>query len=168
MLVGGIIGGVIGAVSSIASGGDWMDVVISTATGALGGVLAASGAGVVLQAAGSAALSMASNALSQAKDIALDETGDKGFNVADMLFDGTVGLIAGAAGGNGASYGNTAGIKSATKQWFKKGFFNPQARRYYAKTAHNKGGAYVFDSLLRSLGKTARGSTVVTVKNWLT
>ena len=38
----------------------------------------------------------------------------------------------------------------------------------YAKTAHNKGGAYVFDSLLSSLGKTATGSTVVTVKNWLT
>lgn len=82
-----------------------------------------------------------------------------------MFFDGAVGLVCGAWGKNGASYGNTEGIKAASKQLFKRGFFNPQARSYYAKVAHNMGGEYVFKSLLKSLGKSTIGSTIITVKN---
>ena len=167
LVVGGVIGGIIGAISSAASGGDTIDVIIGAVAGAAGGVLAASGAGVVVQALGSAAISMASNAASQANHIIQDESGKTEFDVGDMLFDGAVGLVCGAWGGNGASYGNAGGIKAAGKQLFKRGFFNPQARSYYAKVAHNMGGEYVFKPLLESLGKSAIGSTIITVKNQL-
>lgn len=40
-----------------------------------------------------------------------------------MLIDGAVGLVCGAWGGNGASYGNSGGIMAAGKQLFKRGFF---------------------------------------------
>lgn len=56
---------------------------------------------------------------------------------------------------------------AAGKQLFKRGFFNPKARSYYAKVAHNMGGEYVFKLLLRSLGKSAAGSTAVICKNIL-
>lgn len=167
LVVGGIIGGIIGGVAAAISGGNATDIFIGIAAGALGGVLAASGAGVVAQALGSAAISMASNAAGQVADIVSDETGETKFDVGDMLFDGAVGLVCGAWGGNGASYGNTAGIMSAGKQLFKRGFFNPYARSYYAKVAHNMGGEYVFKPLLKSLGKSALGTTVVTIKNVL-
>ena len=167
LVVGGVIGGIIGAISSAASGGDVVDILIGAAAGAAGGVLAASGAGVVVQALGSAAISMTSNAASQVNHIVQDETGATEFDVGDMLFDGAVGLVCGARGGNGASYGNSGGIKAAGKQLFKRGFFNPQARSYYAKTAHNMGGEYVFKPLLKSLGISAVGSAVVTGKNRL-
>ena len=165
--MGGVIGGIIGAVSSAVGGGDVVDVLIGAAAGAVGGVLAASGAGVVAQACGSAAISMASNAASQVNHIVNDETGEKEFNVGDMLFDGAVGFACGVWGGNGASYGNSGGIKAAGKQLFKRGFFNPQARSYYAKVAHNMGGEYVFKPLLKSLGKSAVGATIVAGKNIL-
>ena len=167
LVVGGVIGGIIGAISSAASGGDVVDILIGAAAGAAGGVIAASGAGVVVQALGSAAISMTSNAASQVNHIVQDETGATEFDVGDMLFDGAVGLVCGARGGNGASYGNSGGIKAAGKQLFKRGFFNPQARSYYAKTAHNMGGEYVFKPLLKSLGISAVGSAVVTGKNRL-
>jgi hypothetical protein len=165
--VGGVIGGIIGAISSAASGGDVVDILIGAAAGAAGGVLAASGAGVVVQALGSAAISMTSNAASQVNHIVQDETGATEFDVGDMLFDGAVGLACGTWGGNGASYGNSGGIMAAGKQLFKRGFFNPQARSYYAKVAHNMGGEYVFKPLLQSLGKSTVGSTIVTGKNIL-
>ena len=167
LVVGGVIGGIIGAISSAASGGDAVDVLIGAVAGAAGGVLAASGAGVITQALVSSGISMASNAASQVNHIVKDESGETGFDVGDMLFDGAVGLVCGARGGNGASYGNSGGIKAAGKQLFKRGFFNPQARSYYAKTAHNMGGEYVFKPLLKSLGISAVGSAVVTGKNRL-
>ena len=166
-IVGGVIGGVIGAVSSLASGGDLVDAAIGAVTGAAGGVLAASGAGVVVQALGSAALSMTSNAASQINHIVKDETGETEFSVEDMLFDGVVGFACGAWGKNGASYGNSKGIMSAGKQLWKRGLLNPKARSYYAKVAHNKGGEYVMSSLLKSLGKSFVGTTIVTGKNIL-
>ena len=167
LVVGGVIGGIIGAVSSAASGGDGVDILIGAVAGAAGGVLAASGAGVVVQALGSAAISMASNAASQVNHIAKDKSGETKFDMGDMLFDGAIGLACGAWGGNGASYGNSGGITAAGKQLFKRGFFNAQARSYYAKVAHNMGGEYVFKPLLKSLGKNAVGSAIVTGKNLL-
>ena len=56
---------------------------------------------------------------------------------------------------------------SAGKQLWKRGLFNPKARSYYAKAAHNKGGEYVMSSLLKSLGKSSVGTTIVTGKNIL-
>lgn len=149
------------------SGGDAIDAIVAFGTGALGGALAASGAGVVFQALGSAALNMLSNAAGQINDIVNSNSGKISFSVGDMLFDGAIGLVSGIAGGNGASYGNTAGIKAATKQLFKRGFFDPKARSYYVKTACRAGGDHVFDALLSSLDKTVIGSTVITGKNLL-
>ena len=168
LVVGGVIGGIIGGISSAVSGGDFVDILIGVTAGAAGGILAASGAGIIVQALGGAAISMASNAASQMNHIVQDETGEMEFDVGDMLIDGAVGLTCGIWGGNGASYGNSGGIKAAGKQLLKRGFFNPQARSYYAKVAHNMGGEYVFKPLLKSLGKSAVGSAVVTGKNLLT
>ena len=165
LVIGGVIGGIIGGISAAVSGGDVTDILIGTAAGAAGGVLAATGAGVVAQALGSAAISMTSNAVGQAKKMVTGKQDE--FNFGDMLFDGAVGLACGAWGGNGASYGNSGGIMQAGKQLFKRGFFNPQARSYYAKVAHNMGGEYVFKPLLKSLGKSSIGSAIVTGKNLL-
>ncbi len=167
LVMGGVIGGAIGAVSSAVSGGNLADILIGATAGALGGVLAASGAGVVVQAIGNATISMVSNAASQANKIVNDPTGETEFDIGDMLFDGVVGLACGIAGGNGASYGNTKGINAATKQWFKRGFFDSNARSYYVKNACREGGEHVFDALLSSLDKTVIGAAITTGKNWL-
>ena len=151
-------------VSAVASGGDFVDAVIGGLSGAAGGALAASGAGVIVQAAGSAAIAMASNAAQQANHIFISKT-ETSFDVGDMLVDGAVGLVCGAWGGNGASYGNTAGINSAGKQMLKRGLFDSAARSYYRKTAHRLGGDFVLKPLFESLGKTALGTAAVTVKN---
>ena len=165
LVVGGVIGGIIGGISAAVSGGDTADILIGAVAGAAGGILAATGAGAVAQAIGSAAISVTSNAATQAKNIAINKQEE--FNVGDMLFDGAVGLATGIWGGKGASYGNSGGIMKAGKQLFKKGFFNSQARSYYAKVAHRAGGEYVFKPLLESLGKNTVGSAVVTGKNIL-
>lgn len=164
IVVGAAIGGIIGAVSAAVSGGDAIDIAIGFLAGAGGGALAASGAGVFVQAVGSATIAMTSNAAQQANHIYISKK-QESFDVGDMLIDGAVGLACGAWGGNGASYGNSDGIMAAGKQLFKRGFFDPQARSYYAKTAHRLGGDYVFKPLLESLGKSSVGTTVVTIKN---
>jgi RHS repeat-associated protein len=69
LIVGAIIGGLIGAASAVASGQD-LTGIIGTLAGIAGGVLAASGAGVIVQAIGSAIISMASNAAQQLVEIA--------------------------------------------------------------------------------------------------
>ena len=163
LVVGGAIGGIIGGVSAAISGGDAVDVLIGVVAGAAGGILAATGAGVVAQAVGSAAISMTTNAITQARNISKGKQSK--FDVGDMLFDGTVGLAAGAWGGNGASYGNSGGIMKAGTQLLKRGLFNAQARSHYAKVAHRMGGEFVLKPLLESLGKNAVGSAVVTGKN---
>lgn len=166
LVIGGIIGGLIGGISAAASGGDLGDIVIGALFGAAGGVLSASGAGVVVQAIGSAGIAMASNAATQIKDISNDKTGQKKFDVVDMLFDGAVGLATGYLGGNGASYGNTKGINASWKQLSKRGFFDKGARAYFEKTAHRAGGDYVKDALLHSMNYTKKGAAIITVKNW--
>ena len=78
---------------------------------------------------------------------------------------GAVGLACGVWGGNGASYGNTAGINSAGKGLVRRGLFNSAAQSYYRKTAHRLGGDFVLKPLFESLGKSALGTAAVTVKN---
>ena len=164
IVVGAAIGGIIGAVSAAVSGGDAIDIAIGFLAGTGGGALAASGAGVFVQAVGSATIAMTSNAAQQANHLFIAKDKQE-FDLGDMFIDGAVGLATGAWGGNGASYGNSKGITAAGKQLFKRGFMNPVARDYYAKTAHRLGGEYVFKSLLKSLGKSSVGSAVVTIKN---
>ena len=83
-----------------------------------------------------------------------------------MLIDGAIGAVAGAAGGNGASYGNAKSINQAGKQLLKRGLLNPQARAYYAKVAHNAAKEYVFAPLLKSLGYGTIGKAVSAFANW--
>ena len=109
---------------------------------------------------------MSSNAATQIKNMIIDENVEETFDVGDMLFDGVVGLATGIWGGNGASYGNTAGIKSAGKQLFKRGFFDQHARTYYFKVAHNSDGKYVLFELMKSLRKSSVGSGIITIKSW--
>ena len=73
--------------------------------------------------------------------------------------------VAAFSGGNGASHGNTAGIKASWKQYAKRGFGDPKAKAYFAKTAHNSGHEFVMLSLTKSLGKSSIGQFDITLKN---
>ena len=170
LILGGIIGGILGGVASAISGGDVIDIIIGVVFGAAGGVLAASGAGVVIQALGSSALAMISNAAQQINHIVKDETNSTTFNIGDMLFDGVVGLVAGAIGGNGASYGSAKHLNKAGSRLIKKVILGDgkKAWKYYVKTAHVYKRKFVFRSVLKSLSFVAVGNTVITAKNYLT
>ena len=108
IVIGAVIGAAIGAVSSALSGGDAVDIIVGGFAGAVSGALTASGIGIVGQVVGSAAISMTSNAIGQAKSIAKDSTEESKFDVGDMLFDGVVSAVSAGLGGNGASHGNTS------------------------------------------------------------
>ncbi len=165
IVIGATAGALISGVSTAINGGDGADILISSLSGAATGTLAASGAGVVLQASLGALISCTTNVVQQLKTISEDETKSTTFNLGDMIFDGVVGMICGAWGGNGASYGNVGGINSAWKQLFKKGILNKKAQSYFIKTAHMKGGKFVLDALAISTGKNAVGVGVVESKN---
>ena len=84
-----------------------------------------------------------------------------------MLVDGAVGFVTGYAGNNGASYGNTAGIKAVTKRAQKRIVSSGLKKgiSYYTKNAHNKGGTFGLTSLKNSLKKTAVGNAILAIKN---
>ena len=168
LVIGGVVGAIIGGVSAALSG---ENVWIGIAAGAASGVLVASGAGVVAQAIGGAAISMVSNAAQQINDIVNDESGNTKFSVGDMVFDGAVGLACGIIGKNGASFGNTAGINASWKQLLKRGLSNKAARSYFAKTAHNAEKKFVLTALKKGLAINAGGAGIsvakTTVVRWL-
>ena len=165
IIVGAVIGAVVGAVSAAVQGKGVEGIVAGAVFGAAGGALAASGAGVVIQAIGGGLLGMAENAVNQVVEIAKDDTHTKKFNVGSMLLDGAIGVACGIAGGNGASYGNAKSINQAGKQLLRRGLFNPQARSYYAKVAHNAAKEYVFKPLLKSLNFGLCGRIVSAIFN---
>jgi len=110
IVIGAAVGAVVGFASSVVSDllsgkelaeVDWAGAGISAVTGALGGALTASGAGIGLQIAGSAAIAAAGNAADQIRGIA---NGSKdSFDVGSMMLDAFVGGICGAISGPGAS-----------------------------------------------------------------
>ena len=112
IVIGAAVGAVVGFASSVVSDIitaespdkidiDWGGAVINAVTGALGGALTASGAGIGLQIAGSAAIAAAGNAADQIRGIA---NGSKdSFDVGSMMLDAFVGGICGAISGPGAS-----------------------------------------------------------------
>ena len=165
-IVGAVVGGFMGAATAFASGEtDLISVLSATIAGAVGGALAASGAGRLIQAAGSAVISMTSNVIGQINEAQSDI--NKRFDVVDMLVDGAVGFATGYAGNNGASYGNTAGIKAVTKRAQKRIVSSGLKKgiSYYTKNAHNKGGTFVLTSLKKSLKITAVGNAILAIKN---
>ena len=168
ILIGGAVGAIVGGVSAAIFGGDATDIIIGAVGGMVGGALAASGAGIVAQAIGSAAISMTSNATGQVVDIISNETSISEFDVGDMMFDGAIGFVCGVWGGQGASYGNVAGINSSIKQLgrhikSKNGVKN--AIKYFSKTAHSQGGDFFLESLSKSLAKGTVGAYVIDKKN---
>ena len=102
---GALINAAVSAVSQgIENGWDninWGEVGVAAVTGALGGALTASGAGLAGQIAGSAAIAAAGNAAQQISDIGTGKQ-DR-FDVGSMLLDATIGGICGAISGSGAS-----------------------------------------------------------------
>ncbi len=93
LVIGGVIGGAIGAISAVASGGDWKDALIGGFCGVVSGVLAASGIGMIGQIVGGASIAMVSNAGQQINKIANGRQDE--FNYGSMIFDGVVGGICG-------------------------------------------------------------------------
>ena len=99
IVIGAAVGAVVGFASSVVSDIitaespdkidiDWGGAVINAVTGALGGALTASGAGIGLQIAGSAAIAAAGNAADQIRGIA---NGSKdSFDVGSMMLDAFV------------------------------------------------------------------------------
>ena len=168
MIVGAVVGGLIGAVSAALGGGNGLDIAIGFLAGAAGGLLAASGACVLVQAIGSAAINIISNTAQQLNHIYV-QNDQEYFNVADMVADmvadGLVGFMCGSWGGSGASYGNSQGIMSAGKQLIHEGLFNSQAWRNYFVSACRRDGTFVLTALIESLGKAGIGSTAITAKN---
>ena len=130
--------------------------------------MAASGIGDVGQVLGNAVISMSTNALTQAKSIAKDDTDSTTFSVSDMIFDGVVSAVAASFSGDGASYGNVGGINKAWDQLSKRGFFDKKALSYFYTTAHNSDGKFVLTTLAKSFGFTCVGSAIITTKNNIT
>ena len=161
LAVGAVVGGIIGMVSSIvnqkATYGrvDVVSVAISTVSGAVGGVVAASGIGIAGQVAVNAGTAAVSNVLTQARNIA---TGNQtSFDAKSLVKDTVVGAASGLIGGNGASYGNSRGIMQAGNQFVKRIASKDSVVKtasYYMKTAHQQGGGNVIFALARSYIKT--------------
>ena len=164
IVIGAGIGGIIGGISTALGGGNFIDIVIGTAAGFVGGALAASGAGAFAQAVGSAFISMTSNATQKSNHIFIAKDKTK-YDVGDMFIDGAVGLATGILGREGASYGNSKGINVAWKQLFKRGLFNSKAQAYFVKTAHRQGRKFVLKALGESLGINSAGEIVIIMKD---
>lgn len=74
---------------------NWSDALVDGATGAISGLLAAMGVGLVGAIAGNAAISAAGNATKQVLNKGFDD-----FDVGDMIIDGVAGGIGGRGMGN--------------------------------------------------------------------
>ena len=168
LVIGGIVGGAIAGISSALSGGDGIDIAISVIAGIGSGVLSASGVGIIGQVIGSASIAMTSNATQQLNSLIKKE--QEQFSLNSMLFDGIVSAGCAIWSGAGASYGNSAGIKSSgknfTKQLMKGKNFN-KAFTYYKKTAHNSSKSFVLSSLAKSQAKSSFATSIITFKERL-
>lgn len=85
LVVGGVGGALIGGIAAAASGEDALGILIGILAGAGSGLLAASGAGVLVQVIGGAGISMASNALTQGKNIAFGKTNEFDFGICSLM-----------------------------------------------------------------------------------
>lgn len=85
-----------------------------------------------------------------------------------MIVDGLIGGVAGAISGNGASFGNTAGIKSAEKKLLKNGIkgITKQSWKYFSAQAHAYGGKFVLSGLKEAMIINAKASGVIVAKSY--
>ena len=123
IVAGAALGAVAGVVTKMitnAISGQEMTNGLLTAgiSGAMSGGLAASGVGLVGQVVGNAFIGAGNNAADQLVGMA-NGTKTDGFDVGSMLLDGTIGAVAGFAGGPGA--GNRGltniGLKNVKRAW---------------------------------------------------
>lgn len=168
LIVGGAIGGFIGAVTSmsenIAEGKQisLLDTASGFVFGAIGGALAASIPSMTVSVLGNAALSMLENGAGQI----IEKRDFMKIDIADMLFDGVIGGIAGAIGGQGAGISKNH-LKSLNKQvmsrvkpvYKNKGIKAGIAEAKKAFTYYRKNTTKYYDNLY----KGTRLDTVVSI-----
>ena len=168
LIVGGAIGGFIGAVTSmsenIAEGKQisLLDTALGFVFGAIGGALAASIPSMTVSVLGNAALSMLENGAGQI----IEKRDFMKIDIADMLFDGVIGGIAGAIGGQGAGISKNH-LKSLNKQvmsrvkpvYKNKGIKAGIAEAKKAFTYYRKNTTKYYDNLY----KGTRLDTVVSI-----
>ena len=129
-------------------------------TGAVSGALASTGVGLLGQIAGNAAISMAGNAINQ--------IGNKKFDVGDMVYDGVVGGVSGAIGGAGIGGKSITHLENQiVKRTYRAAIHEGieegeeefvKATRYYLK--NSKG---FYSTLYKGMGKGLITSGVSTV-----
>lgn len=175
LAVGAAIGGVIGFTSAVLSSVrdtgsvSILSVLIGTATGALGGVISASGVGVIGQIAGSATLAAIGNA-GQQLDRMYNIKSQDCFDYESLVTDTAIGACAGALGGKGASYGNSKSIYNSGKKLVNDVLFKGKSAAKslvnYSKAAHRQGGDYVFKALNHSMIYNAFGAAISTIRGF--
>lgn len=94
IVIGAVVGAVVGAVTAALEGKSATEIAVSAAVGAASGALAASGAGAVVQIAGSAAISAAGSVVSQGLTKGFDN-----IDYGEVASQAIAGGIAGATGG---------------------------------------------------------------------
>ncbi|MBR4657274.1 MAG: RHS repeat-associated core domain-containing protein, partial [Oscillospiraceae bacterium] len=115
--VGAAVSGGAKVISNGIEGKNWSDGLgVALLTGAASGALSATPVGTVGSIIGNALISMAGNATEQV----IKNDGFNNFDVGDMLLDGAVGAISGAAGGSG--FEKSVNIKSLEKNLGRKIF----------------------------------------------
>ena len=153
-VIGAVAGAVINSgvkiIDNLLSGKEW-NKGVGTAlwTGALSGLLAASGAGIIVSIAGNAAISMAGNAVDQI----IENKGFDNFDYVDMAIDGIIGAFAGAVGGRGM--GNYSNIETLNNNLTKKVISGSwtavkQGAKYYFSQTKTLYKRFLFSAIRRS------------------
>ena len=130
-----------------------MHVLIGVGAGVLGGLLTASGAGLVAEVAGSAAIAAVQSSTTQARDISVH---GKEWSWSKLAVDTSIGAVAGLAGGRGASYGNSKHITNLGTQAISRvsrGDGVLKTALYYVKSANPTKNASVFTNIGKSFLK---------------
>lgn len=173
-VIGAAVGGISAAISSYQATGkvDILSVGIGIASGAMSGLLSASGVGVVGQVLGGAAISAANSTAQQLGAMYVTKTQTDGFHYGDLAFEAAVGGLCGIAGGNGASYHNAKSINQLGKRFLntgisdlRKGFSLARAWKYYARNAHAQGGTFVLKGIIKTWKYNIGGAIVNTIRN---
>ena len=171
LLIGAVVGAAVGAISAAIQGKSGEEIAIAAATGAASGLLTASGAGVVAQVVGGAAISATESCLAQGVSKGFDN-----IDYSEVLCDAAIGGVSGLSGsiGKGTSrhlmrMGNNAtkhvasrlvndGLKSAGKEFVKAGkyYISQTAALYYKPVLKS-----AFKSIVNTAGANAVHSFVI-------
>lgn len=162
-MVGGVVSGLSAAASSYYSNNgkvSLLSVGIGVITGAVSGLLTATGVGIVGQVAGGAALAAVNSAGQQLDSMYIQKTQEE-FNWDNFLRDTAIGAGCSTLGGKGASYGNTKSIYNSGArlvQSIKKGKTIARAWKVYRGNARATGGKFVLLGIAKSWAINSMGS----------